>query len=132
MSTTLWNIDGTHSSINFSIRHMVISKVRGRFASFTGTLNLDDGDIARSVVEATLDATSIDTGMPQRDTHLRSPDFFDAEKFPELTFRNARVVAQQGTDFTAIVRCEQQRCCDESSHLTVTLISTEMHPPDGS
>jgi polyisoprenoid-binding protein YceI len=91
MTTTLWNIDGTHSSINFSIKHMVISKVRGRFAKFTGTLNLDDADVTRSVVEATLDATSIDTGMPQRDTHLRSPDFFDAEKYPALVFRSTRI-----------------------------------------
>jgi polyisoprenoid-binding protein YceI len=91
MTTTLWNVDGTHSSINFSIKHMVISKVRGRFGKFTGTMNLDEADITRSVVEATLDATSIDTGMPQRDTHLRSPDFFDAEKFPALLFRSTRI-----------------------------------------
>ena len=102
MTTTLWNIDGTHSSINFSIRHMVISKVRGRFASFTGTLNLDDTDAARSVVEATLDATSIDTNMPQRDTHLRSPDFFDVEKYPALAFRSTRIEKVDGAGYRLV------------------------------
>jgi polyisoprenoid-binding protein YceI len=91
MSTNQWNIDAAHSSINFSIRHMVVSKVRGRFATFTGTVNLDDADVTRSVVEATIDASSIDTGTAARDTHLRSADFFDVEKFPELRFRSTRI-----------------------------------------
>ncbi len=102
MSTTLWNIDGAHSSINFSIRHMVVSKVRGRFAKFTGTVNLDDADITRSVVEATIDAASIDTGTAQRDTHLRSPDFFDAEHFPALTFRSTRIEKVDGDRYRVI------------------------------
>jgi polyisoprenoid-binding protein YceI len=91
MNTNSWNIDATHSGINFSIRHMVVSKVRGRFARYSGSLTLDDGDLTRSVVEATIDAASIDTGTPQRDAHLRSPDFFDVERFPELRFRSTRV-----------------------------------------
>src|SRR4026208_774575 len=91
MTTNAWNIDLAHSSINFSIRHMVVSKVRGRFAKYTGKLNLDESDLTRSVVEATIDASSIDTGTPQRDDHLRSPDFFDVEQFPELRFRSTRV-----------------------------------------
>ena len=91
MNTNSWNIDATHSGINFSIRHMVVSKVRGRFAKYSGALTLDDGDLTRSVVEATIDAASIDTGTPQRDAHLRSPDFFDVERFPELRFRSTRV-----------------------------------------
>jgi polyisoprenoid-binding protein YceI len=91
MTTNNWNIDAAHSGINFSVRHMVVSKVRGRFAKYTGTLTLDDGDLTRSVVEATIDASSIDTGMPQRDTHLRSAEFFDVERFPELRFRSKRI-----------------------------------------
>ena len=91
MSTTYWNIDATHSGINFSIRHMVVSKVRGRFARYTGTLDLDEADLSRSVVAATIDASSIDTGTPQRDAHLRSADFFDVEKYPELRFRSRRI-----------------------------------------
>ena len=88
--TTTWNIDPTHSTIGFSIRHMVFSKVRGRFQKFTGALQLDD-DSAKSWVEVTIDAASIDTGTAQRDTHLRSPDFFDVDKFPELRFRSTSV-----------------------------------------
>ena len=82
-----WNIDPVHSGINFSVRHMVVSKVRGHFTKYTGTLAIDDADLTRSVVEATIDASSIDTGTAQRDTHLRSPDFLDVERFPEIRFR---------------------------------------------
>jgi len=91
MTTNNWNIDATHSGINFSIRHMVVSKVRGRFAKYAGTVHVDDDDLTQSVVDATIDASSIDTGTPQRDNHLRSPDFFDVEKFPELRFRSKRI-----------------------------------------
>jgi polyisoprenoid-binding protein YceI len=94
MTTTTnsgWNIDTVHSGINFSVRHMVVSKVRGRFTKYTGTLAIDDADLARSSVEATIDAASIDTGTAQRDTHLRSPDFLDVERFPEIRFRSTRI-----------------------------------------
>ena len=90
-TTNNWTIDTVHSGINFSIRHMVVSKVRGRFAKFGGSLAIDDGDLTRSTIEATIDTGSIDTGTPQRDTHLRSPDFFDVERFPEIKFRSARI-----------------------------------------
>jgi polyisoprenoid-binding protein YceI len=88
---TTWNIDATHSTIGFSIRHMVFSKVRGRFQTYTGTIQLDDADLAKSSVEVAIDAASIDTGTAQRDTHLRSTDFFDVEHFPELRFRSTRI-----------------------------------------
>ena len=91
MTTNNWNIDAAHSGINFSIRHMVVSKVRGRFAKYSGAIALEDGDITRSVVQATIDAASIDTGTAQRDAHLRSGDFFDVEKFPELRFQSTRI-----------------------------------------
>lgn len=89
--TTSWNIDPTHSTVGFSIRHMVFSKVRGRFEKYTGAIQLDDDDMSKSWVEVTIDAASIDTGTAQRDTHLRSADFFDVETFPELRFRSTRV-----------------------------------------
>ena len=91
MTTSNWNIDAAHSGINFSIRHMVVSKVRGRFAQYTGAVHIDDDDLTRAVVEATINASSIDTGTPERDAHLRSPDFFDVEKFPDLRFRSQRI-----------------------------------------
>lgn len=93
--TTTWNIDAAHSTIGFSIRHMVFSKVRGRFLKYTGAIHLDD-DLAKAWVEVTIDAASIDTGTAQRDTHLRSADFFDAERFAELRFRSTRVESLGG------------------------------------
>jgi len=91
MTTNNWNLDAAHSGINFSIRHMVVSKVRGRFTKFTGAVHTDDEDFTRSVVDVSIDATSIDTGTPDRDTHLRSADFFDVEKFPALRYRSKRI-----------------------------------------
>ena len=91
MSVTTWNIDTAHTGISFSVRHMVVSKVRGRFAKYSGALRIDEDDMTRSGVEVTIDAASLDTGVPDRDTHLRSPDFFDVEKFPELRFRSKRI-----------------------------------------
>lgn len=88
---TTWNIDQTHSTVGFSIRHMVFSKVRGRFLKYAGAIQLDEHDVTKSSVEVTIDAASIDTGTAQRDTHLRSADFFDVETFPELRFRSTRV-----------------------------------------
>jgi polyisoprenoid-binding protein YceI len=91
MKTNEWNIDTTHSGIHFSVRHMVVSKVRGRFASYGGTVRIDDEDLARSTVDVSIDAASIDTGVADRDTHLKSADFFDAEKFPELRFQSTKI-----------------------------------------
>lgn len=88
-----WTIDPSHSSVEFAVRHMAISTVRGRFRSVSGTVESgDDGTLER--VQATIDARSVDTGEPQRDAHLRSADFFDAERHPFLTFRSATVRAQ--------------------------------------
>jgi polyisoprenoid-binding protein YceI len=70
---------------------MVVSKVRGRFAKYTGNVQLDESDLTKSIVDVTIDASSIDTGVGDRDNHLRSPDFFDVAKFPELRFRSKRI-----------------------------------------
>jgi polyisoprenoid-binding protein YceI len=91
MTTTVWNIDSSHSGVNFSVRHMVVAKVRGRFAKYAGKVDLDESDFTRSVVDVTIDASSIDTGTAQRDDHLRSPDFFDVARFPELRFQSKRI-----------------------------------------
>jgi polyisoprenoid-binding protein YceI len=91
MSTNDWNLDTAHTGVAFSIRHMVVAKVRGRFTKFSGTVHLDDADLTRSSVEATIDAGSIDTGTGQRDDHLRSADFFDVQKYPELRFKSSRI-----------------------------------------
>jgi polyisoprenoid-binding protein YceI len=99
MTTNKWNLDTAHSGINFSIRHLVVAKVRGRFAAYSGTLELDGEDLTRSRVEATIESASIDTGVAQRDDHLRSADFFDAAKYPELRFRSKLIVKLAGDQY---------------------------------
>jgi len=86
-----WNIDTGHSAIHFGVRHMMFTKVRGRFTRWTGALRFDPSDLPSSGIEVTIDAGSIDTGDAQRDGHLKSADFLDAEKFPALTFRSTNV-----------------------------------------
>ena len=102
MTTNNWNIDTVHSGINFSVRHMVVSKVRGRFGKFSGELAIDDDDLTRSSVNVAIEAASVDTGNAQRDGHLRSADFFDVEAFPELRFRSTRI-DKRGDDRYAVV-----------------------------
>jgi len=90
-TTTTWTIDPVHSIAEFRVRHLMISNVRGQFTGVTGKLTFDPADLAKSRVEASIDVNTIDTRDPQRDTHLKSPDFFDAEKFPALTFSSSSV-----------------------------------------
>ena len=93
---TTYAIDAAHSTVGFVIRHLMITKVRGRFGAVSGTIELEPGsDVPRSV-QATIDAGSIDTHEPQRDAHLRSPDFFDIEKFPTLEFASSRIEGDAG------------------------------------
>jgi len=99
MTTNNWNLDTVHSGINFTVRHMVVSKVRGRFAKFGGSVTLDEDDLTRSIVEATIDASSIDTGTAQRDDHLKSADFFDVEHFPQIRFRSTRIEKLEGENY---------------------------------
>ncbi len=87
-----WVIDPTHSEVGFSIRHLMVSKVRGRFTTFEGTLVTAEDPLASSV-EATIDLASIDTGNTDRDTHVRSADFFDTDEHPVMTFRSTGVRA---------------------------------------
>ena len=90
---SMWAFDQAHSSVNFTVRHMVVSKVRGRFTKWDGTLAMDETKPAGGSVEVSIDAGSIDTGVEQRDGHLRSPDFFDVAKFPTITFKSTKVEA---------------------------------------
>src|SRR5215469_5874070 len=86
-----YNIDNAHSEIGFSVRHMVFAKVRGHFTKWSAQLVFDAADANRSSVEVSIDAASIDTREAQRDGHLKSADFLDAEKFPTITFKSRRV-----------------------------------------
>jgi len=89
--TTTWQIDPQHSSAQFGVTHLMISTVRGEFHGVKGTVVLDDQDITKSTVNVTIDATSVDTREPDRDKHLKSPDFLDVAKYPFLTFKSTKV-----------------------------------------
>ena len=85
-----WNIVPDHSSVGFSILYLMGSNIKGNFDRFSGAVDLDDRNIAASKVTATIDASSIDTRVQKRDDHLRSPDFFDVAKYPEIIFVSKR------------------------------------------
>jgi polyisoprenoid-binding protein YceI len=91
MAATTWNIDPSHSAIHFSVRHMVVSKTRGRFSKFSGQLVFDPADVSKGSVEVTIEPGSVDSADAQRDGHLRSADFFDVEKHPTAAFKSTRV-----------------------------------------
>ncbi|MBI5961394.1 MAG: YceI family protein [Chloroflexi bacterium] len=86
-----WQIDPAHSEINFTVRHMMISNVRGRFEKFAGTVEFNETDPTQSSVEVQIEAASLNTKEAQRDNHLRSPDFLDAEHYPVLSFKSKHV-----------------------------------------
>ena len=91
MASERWEIDSSHSSLHFSVRHLVIAKVRGSFERWSGTIQVPDGDFSKATVAVTIDASSIDTGVADRDGHLKSPDFLDVAQHPELRFVGTRV-----------------------------------------
>ncbi len=93
MAAETWSFDLVHSSINFWVRHLMVSKVHGRFGQWTGSLELDEVNPSASRLEVQIDAASIDTREPARDTHLRSADFFEVEKYPHLTYKSTSVKA---------------------------------------
>lgn len=86
-----WEADAAHSSASFTVKHMMVTNVTGAFGKVEAAVNLDDKDITRSTVNATIDATTIDTREPKRDAHLKSPDFFDVAKYPTITFKSKKV-----------------------------------------
>ena len=88
---TTWTIDPVHSVAEFKVKHMMISNVKGHFSKISGTLTLDESNVTGSKVEAAIDVASIETRDPQRDGHLKSADFFDAEKFPTMSFKSSGI-----------------------------------------
>jgi polyisoprenoid-binding protein YceI len=89
--TTIWEIDPAHSTIEFAVKHMMFTTVRGRFKNFKGTVRVDERNPDLSRVDVSIEAASIDTGVVDRDAHLRSADFLDVEQYPKITFRTTRV-----------------------------------------
>ncbi len=90
-SNQVWIVDADHSSAEFSIRHLMISTVRGRFGKLSGTVMGDPSDLSQGSAELTIDVSSVDTHQPDRDNHLRSADFFDVEHFPAMTFKSKEI-----------------------------------------
>jgi len=98
MATTKWVLDPTHSEVQFKVKHLVISTVTGAFKSFEGSLETDSEDFQNAKVNITLDVNSIDTNQEQRDGHLKSADFFDAEKYPKISFTSTSLT-KDGDDY---------------------------------
>ncbi len=92
MTASTWNFDTTHSTVHFTVRHLMVTKVHGSFKTWSGSLSFDDADISKSHFSAEIDAASVDTQEAKRDEHLRAPDFFDAASFPKLTFKSTKIV----------------------------------------
>jgi polyisoprenoid-binding protein YceI len=90
-ATTTWNIDPVHSTTEFKVKHMMISNVKGHFPKVTGALTLNESEVNKSHVEASIEAASIETRDPQRNAHLKSADFFDVEKFPAISFKSTGI-----------------------------------------
>jgi polyisoprenoid-binding protein YceI len=95
-----WEIDPAHTNVQFAVRHLMVSTVRGNFTKVAGTAQVDESDVAGSSVQATIDAASIDTRNEKRDGHLRSPDFLDVAKFPTITFQSKKVERVGAGKFT--------------------------------
>lgn len=90
-SASTWNIDPSHGEVGFSVRHLMVSNTKGQFNKFEGTVDLNEKNITKSKVEVSIDAASIDTDDDKRDGHLKSPDFFNVQKYPKLTFKSTKI-----------------------------------------
>ena len=98
-SASTWQIDSAHTSAQFAVRHLMVSTVRGTLGKVTGAVTLDEADPSKSSVEASIDATTIDTREPKRDAHLKSPDFLDVAKYPTITFKSKKVTKVSDSKF---------------------------------
>jgi polyisoprenoid-binding protein YceI len=96
LTTETYALDPTHSGVEFSVRHLMISKVRGRFSAVSGTIEIPSGTSIPTAVHAEIEASSIDTREGQRDGHLKSPDFFDVEHYPKLRFTSTKIESKGG------------------------------------
>jgi len=98
-ATTIWNIDPAHSAAEFKVKHMMISNVKGKFSGLSGVLKLDESNYGHSSVEATIPVATVKTGDEKRDGHLLTADFFDAEKFPTMTFKSTNIESTGGGNY---------------------------------
>jgi polyisoprenoid-binding protein YceI len=98
-TVSTWNLDPAHSVADFKVRHMMISNVKGGFSGMSGTLKLDETDYTHSQVEVSIPVATLNTGDAQRDGHVKSADFFDAEKYPAITFKSTNIDSSGGADY---------------------------------
>jgi polyisoprenoid-binding protein YceI len=120
--TSTWKIDPAHSAANFTVRHLGISNVHGRFGGVTGEIVLDPADLTKSSVKATIDTTTVDTGVPPRDTDLKSDHFFDVAKYPTITFVS-KSITKNGDGYTVTG--------DLTMHGVTKSVELAMDPPSG-
>ena len=99
---TEWKVDKSHSSVNFEVRHLVITKTHGNFVEFDGSLQFDDSAFEESAVTFSVKTASVSTDDEKRDQHLKSPDFLDAEKYPDMTFKSVNIIKGRGTEFEMV------------------------------
>lgn len=99
-TVSTWNIDPAHSAAEFKVKHMMIANVKGKFTGLSGVLKLDETDYTHSTVQASIPVSSLSTGDDQRDGHLKGADFFDAEKFPALTFKSTNIDSEGGPNYS--------------------------------
>jgi polyisoprenoid-binding protein YceI len=125
----VYTIDKGHSEVSFQVRHLV-TNVRGRFNDFAGTVNLDPANLANSTVEFTIQATSIDTGVADRDNHLRNADFFDVAKYPTITFKS-KSIKTTGKDQYAVTGTFTMHGVAKEITLPVTFLGTAKDPWGG-
>ena len=129
LAADTWNIDTSHTQTGFSVKHFMLSTVRGDFDKTTGTAVIDDADVTRSTVEVTIDVTTISTRDAKRDAHLKSPDFFDVAKYPTATFKSTKVEkAGEGLKVTGDLTMHG---VTKPVVLDVTTLTKEMKDPYG-
>ena len=97
---TTWKLDPAHSVAEFKVKHMMISNVKGSFSGLSGSLQLDESDYTHSKIEASVPVASLSTGDAQRDGHVKSADFLDAEKYPAITFKSTNIDSEGGADYS--------------------------------
>lgn len=99
---TVWNVDASHSNVGFSVRHMMVSNVRGNFTELEGAIEGDPNDLSKAKINFKIDVSSINTNNKDRDDHLRSEDFFEVETYPNITFKSTNIVDKSNDEFDVV------------------------------
>ncbi|MBS4178686.1 YceI family protein [Lederbergia citrea] len=130
MTVSKWTLDNAHSNVDFSLRHMMVSKVKGSFNDFSAEIEADPNDLTTANLTFTIDVASIDTRNADRDAHLRSGDFFDVEQFPNLTFTSTKI-EKQGGDKYAVTGDVSLHGVTKPETFTVTFEGVAKDPMSG-